>query len=207
MPAVLAVPGLQIAVDHVMFGDVRVAVGDELVIDGTTGRIARPPTEGELPSVHGDDEITPSLEAAYAVETPDENRRLYAEWASAMRRRSLPRRRIDTTCTSPTPSSRLCALRVRRSTSGAERGGRVALHERGVSEIDGVDISPEMLEQAARRCLPATDRGDLTIGMDVADDTYAAVASAGTFTHGHLPPEPIRELIRVTMPEAAVRSV
>ena len=46
VPAVLAVPGLQIAVDHVMFGDVRVAVGDELVIDGTTGRIARPPTEG-----------------------------------------------------------------------------------------------------------------------------------------------------------------
>ncbi len=46
VPAVLAVPGLQIAADHVMFGDVRVAVGDELVVDGTTGRIARPFTEG-----------------------------------------------------------------------------------------------------------------------------------------------------------------
>ena len=46
VPAVLAVPDLQIATDHVMFGDVRVAVGDELVVDGTTGRIARPPTEG-----------------------------------------------------------------------------------------------------------------------------------------------------------------
>ena len=45
VPAVLAAPGLQIAADHVMFGDVRVAVGDELVVDGTTGRIARPPTE------------------------------------------------------------------------------------------------------------------------------------------------------------------
>jgi hypothetical protein len=29
-----------------MFGDVRVAVGDEIVVDGTTGRIARPSTEG-----------------------------------------------------------------------------------------------------------------------------------------------------------------
>ena len=46
VPAVLAVPDLQVATDHVMFGDVRVAVGDELVVDGTTGRIARPPTEG-----------------------------------------------------------------------------------------------------------------------------------------------------------------
>ena len=46
VPAVLAVPDLQIATDHVMFGDVRVAVGDELVVDATTGRIARPPTEG-----------------------------------------------------------------------------------------------------------------------------------------------------------------
>ena len=45
VPAVLAVPGLQIAADHVMFGNVRVPVGDELFVDGTTGRIARPPTE------------------------------------------------------------------------------------------------------------------------------------------------------------------
>ena len=45
--AVLAVQGLQIAADHVMFGgDLRVAVGDELVVDGTTVRVARPPTKG-----------------------------------------------------------------------------------------------------------------------------------------------------------------
>ena len=77
----------------------------------------------------------------------------------------------------------------------------VALRERGVSDVDGVDISPEMLEQAATKGVYRhLIEADLTIGMDVADDTYAAVTSAGTFTHGHLPPEPLRELIRVTMP-------
>ena len=38
--------------------------------------------------------------------------------------------------------------------------------------------------------------------MAVADDTYAGITSAGAFTHGHLPPEPLGELIRVAMPGA-----
>ena len=53
---------------HVMFGDAG-GGGDELV-DGTTGRIARPPTEGELPSVHGRRRDHAESGAAYAVETP-----------------------------------------------------------------------------------------------------------------------------------------
>ncbi|MEM8707356.1 MAG: PEP-utilizing enzyme [Actinomycetota bacterium] len=43
VPAVLAVQGLQIAGDHILLGDRRIEVGEELVVDGTTGRIARPP--------------------------------------------------------------------------------------------------------------------------------------------------------------------
>ncbi|MEO0492642.1 MAG: PEP-utilizing enzyme [Actinomycetota bacterium] len=45
VPAVLAVQGLHIADDHIRLGDHRVDVGDELVVDGTTGRIARPATD------------------------------------------------------------------------------------------------------------------------------------------------------------------
>ena len=46
VPAVLAVQGLTIGADHIVLGDQRVAVGDELVVDGTTGRVARPPGDG-----------------------------------------------------------------------------------------------------------------------------------------------------------------
>ena len=61
----------------------------------------------------------------------------------------------------------------------------------------------EMLDQAAAKGVYAElIEADLTVGMEVADDTYAGVTSAGTFTHGHLPPEPLGELIRISMPGA-----
>ncbi len=40
VPAVVSVRGLTIATDHVMIGDVRVARGEVLIVDGTTGTIA-----------------------------------------------------------------------------------------------------------------------------------------------------------------------
>ena len=66
-----------------------------------------------------------------------------------------------------------------------------------------MDISAEMLGQAAgkgvyRRLVEA----DLTAGTELDDATYAAVVSSGTFTHGHLPPDPIAELIRIARPGA-----
>ena len=150
----------------------------------------------------GDDEITPSLEAAYAVETPDENRRLYAEWASNYEETFVAAKAYryhlhvaDILVAHVRPAGPTLDVGCGTGVVG------VALRERGVSEIDGVDISPEMLEQAATKGVYRhLIEADLTIGMAVADDTYAAVTSAGTFTHGHLPPEPLRELIRVTMP-------
>lgn len=46
VPAVLAVQGLTIGADHIVLGERRVDVGEELMVDGTTGRIARPPVDG-----------------------------------------------------------------------------------------------------------------------------------------------------------------
>ena len=68
--------------------------------------------------------------------------------------------------------------------------------------IDGVDISPEMLAVAARK-----GPYDRLFEVDLTDDIsvlkngfadsggYAGLISAGTFTHGHLGPEPIAGLI------------
>lgn len=38
--------------------------------------------------------------------------------------------------------------------------------------------------------------------MDIADATFDGITSAGAFTHGHLGPEPLGELIRIAKPEA-----
>ena len=42
IPAVLAVEGLQVGDGCVVVGEHRVDVGDELIVDGTTGQVARP---------------------------------------------------------------------------------------------------------------------------------------------------------------------
>jgi len=68
--------------------------------------------------------------------------------------------------------------------------------------IDGIDISPEMLSVAAQKSLyRRLFKIDLTADAEAlihgyADGGgYAGLISAGTFTHGHLGPEPIANLI------------
>ena len=62
--------------------------------------------------------------------------------------------------------------------------------------IDGMDISPEMLAVAGQKALYRTlTTVDLT--GPLAPNTYGAVLSAGTFTHGHLGPEPLRGLLEI----------
>ena len=64
--------------------------------------------------------------------------------------------------------------------------------------IDGIDISPEMLKLAdAKNVYRRLIDADLTKSLDHLGDTYGAVVSAGTFTHGHLGPEPLGKLLGV----------
>ena len=62
--------------------------------------------------------------------------------------------------------------------------------------IDGMDISPEMLAVAGQKSIyRALHLVDLT--GPLAANTYGAVLSAGTFTHGHLGPAPLRGLLDI----------
>ncbi|MEC8109596.1 MAG: methyltransferase domain-containing protein [Pseudomonadota bacterium] len=78
--------------------------------------------------------------------------------------------------------------------------GLVASHlkaRRTDMEIDGADISPDMLAVAADKSLYQNlYEVDLTGDITSLPTGYAAIISAGTFTHGHLGPEPLRQLIR-----------
>ena len=63
--------------------------------------------------------------------------------------------------------------------------------------IDGVDISPEMIDRAAeKRAYRQLMVADLTQDFSHLPTGYAAIVSAGTFTHGHLGPEPLAGLVR-----------
>jgi predicted TPR repeat methyltransferase len=64
--------------------------------------------------------------------------------------------------------------------------------------IDGLDISPDMLDIARRKNLYRyLTEVDLTGSLSNVSRNYGAVLSAGTFTHGHLGPGPLRNLLDV----------
>ena len=66
------------------------------------------------------------------------------------------------------------------------------------ANIDGMDISLEMLRIASERNLyRRVYEIDLTASLDSIKNGYGAVLSAGTFTHGHLGPGPLRSLLTI----------
>ena len=66
-------------------------------------------------------------------------------------------------------------------------------------EVDAIDISPEMLNIARiKNCYSKIIEADLTKRLLINDNHYGAIVSAGTFTHGHVGPNVLDELLRVT---------
>ena len=68
----------------------------------------------------------------------------------------------------------------------------------GVGPIDATDISGEMLAQAMRKDIYRDAiEADITEGIPVRRESYSGIVSSGTFTHGHVGPEAIEELLRI----------
>ena len=72
------------------------------------------------------------------------------------------------------------------------------LADNGYQALDGIDLSPDMVrvarEQGIYRDLIV---GDVNQIIERHSSIYDAVISSGTFTHGHVGPEPLDELFRV----------
>ncbi|RMF41342.1 MAG: class I SAM-dependent methyltransferase [Alphaproteobacteria bacterium] len=142
----------------------------------------------------------PGLEDAYSLETPEDSVRLYRGWAE--------------TYDSEFAQSHgyLYADAVARTFLGAggqgpvlDIGAGTGLVAEGLKglEVDGLDISPEMLAVAAGKGLyRRTITADLTRPLDLPDAAYAGLVSAGTFTHGHVNADCLPELLRIARPGA-----
>ena len=75
------------------------------------------------------------------------------------------------------------------------------IHKCGYTNIDGFDYSPEMLEKAAAKGIyRSLLEGDLMNALNIVDGRYDAVISVGTFTCGHVGPQALDELVRITKP-------
>ena len=150
------------------------------------------------------------LDKAYATEGPEANRELYASWAATYESGFIVdsgyvyhQEVVKVFCDS---FSELSGPVLDVGCGTGVVGGELA--KLSVSVIDGIDISPEMLAEAAakthngRPVYRQLIEADLTGRTELADSAYVGVVSSGAFTHGILGPETISELLRAARPGA-----
>lgn len=139
------------------------------------------------------------LRRAYHLTGPEEAEKLYDEWAATYDADTVE----GMGYVAPNLAARrLVELRpavgpVLDAGCGTGLAG-VALAQRSVRVVDGVDLSEGMLDRARSLGVYRTlTRADLTQPLDIADGTYGAAICVGTFTAGHVGPETFDELARV----------
>lgn len=150
------------------------------------------------------------LNEAYSVKTPEDNRRLYAKWASTYESEFVEKKQyrypqaIAEVFNERVPLDLLHTVDV--GTGTGLTGTYLVAHRPGII-IDGIDISPEMLEQARGKTRLSGHpvyrelfERDLTQEVLDTRAPYDALICSGTFTHGHLGPEAIENLIELVRP-------
>ena len=143
------------------------------------------------------------LNDAYSVKTPEDNIELYKVWASsydddfAKKNDYRSPVLISNYYDKYSNKNDVPVLDVGAGT------GLIAevMNKKNTIDIDAIDISPEMLESAkSKNCYNKLIEADLTKNLDIDNNYYGAIVSAGTFTHGHIGPNALDELLRVTKP-------
>jgi len=141
---------------------------------------------------------TPNLSTAYALKTPEDSRRLYADWAES----------YDATFAGDEDYQ----LHVHTAQAFVRAGGHGpvldvgagtglcgnVLASMGVEPIDAADISPDMLGKAMEKGIyRKAIEADLTQPLPIAANSYAGLVSSGTFTTGHVGPQAIQPLLEI----------
>lgn len=141
----------------------------------------------------------PELNTAYALKTPQDSIDLYGDWAATYDADFAEANDYRY----PAMIAELFAQRSDANTSVLDVGAGTglvgeALAAMGISQVDALDISPEMLAVAmAKGCYSKAITADLTAPLQIADGAYGGITCAGTFTFGHVGAEAIDELIRI----------
>lgn len=195
-----------------MHGALRLAARGACVIElAAKERPLAPPPASDDPD-HGG--LEPAafdmLARARALAGPEEARLLYRDWAETYDADVFGALRV-------TGSDRIAdllaaALPDRRARVIDLGGGTGHVAERlrrhGFADIDGLDLSPEMLAVALRRGLYRTAIvADLNQPLAIASASYDAAVSAGTFTSGHVGPRALGEVCRIVRPGGLIAAV
>lgn len=143
-----------------------------------------------------------SLEGAYSLKTPEDSVNLYRDWAEsydsgfADKMGYVYAKNVAAVLLEELKDARPEVLDIGAGT------GLIAEELPGLT-IDAIDISQEMLDVAGAKGLYRDRiRADLTQSLNIADAKYGAMVSAGVFTHGHVGPSCLPELMRIAAPGA-----
>ena len=141
----------------------------------------------------------PGLNTAYSLKTPQDSIDLYGNWAATYDEDFA----LANDYRYPALIAELFAERAQDNMPVLDVGAGTGLvgeglAAQGVTQVDALDISPEMLDVAmGKGCYRAAIATDLTGPLDIPDETYGGITCAGTFTFGHVGAEAIDELIRI----------
>jgi predicted TPR repeat methyltransferase len=145
----------------------------------------------------------PDLDAAYSLKTPEDSRRLYADWAQSY--------------DDGFAGAEDYRLHIHTARAFVEAGGHgpvldvgagtglcgAVLAELGAGPIDAADISGEMLAVAMSKDIYRDAiEADITQGLPVAGNSYGGIVSSGTFTTGHVGPGAFGTLLDAARPGA-----
>ena len=145
------------------------------------------------------------LERAYALDSDEKSRALYRDWAQTYDQTMLQGLNYQ----SPAVVAGLLARHlVARDAAVLDvgcgtglAGNNLATH--GFSVIDGIDVSPEMMQVAEHRGIYRHFiNADLHAPLPIADARYGGALGSGIFTHGHVDARCLDELFRVLQPGA-----
>ncbi|KAI8680649.1 hypothetical protein LRP88_04566 [Fusarium phalaenopsidis] len=76
-----------------------------------------------------------------------------------------------------------------------------SLIKKGAKHIDGIDLSPGMLQVAERSgAYQSLSVENMSQRLDILDQTYDVVVCVGTMTQGHVGPEAFDEFARIVKP-------
>ena len=159
------------------------------------------------------DEKALGLDEAYSVKTPEDNKRLYAKWAATYESSFVDAKQyrypkaISEVFNENVPSNPDECARVVDIGCGTGLTGMYLSRLRSHLVIDGLDISPEMLAEARRKkrmddspVYTHLDECDLTQPAVNKYEEYDALICSGTFTHGHLGPDSLKNVLALVRP-------
>ncbi|HGG06242.1 MAG TPA: class I SAM-dependent methyltransferase [Aliiroseovarius sp.] len=140
------------------------------------------------------------LKDAYALENTEDSLELYDKWAENYDETFAKANDYNT----PDLIADLYAEHTRDKSAlvldiGAGTGlVAEGLARRGISHVEALDISEKMLAVARRKGVyQRFIIADLNQRLEIPDATYAGFTCTGTFTHGHVGPDALDELVRI----------